>query len=330
MLHPHPTRGRRRRRWAGCQHDHHEPPTASASLGGSSPILHQVGPAAWSTTLVLVNTGVCTTSYSFALLSPTANPQPATKALVLKAGQATKATVSWQDVTLDPMPATATVEALPSLAGAPVNAPPPTPQVIQVSVQRSVSAHQQWRLELTWGLVLALIISVLTVARLVVGTPSGQRGQLWSTQIAAGSAWNLHDCWATNMGVFGGLAAALISATSSVASVFPAVPMYRFSILLVVLSGVIAIAPTVIAIRPGAPPTPPPPPAPNPLPAPNPRRRRILWPQRIPWRQPILRRQRIPWPPAPDRRPISIHRSTDRSTRSWRPTSSRCSGCAPN
>jgi hypothetical protein len=119
--------------------------------------------------------------------------------------------------------------------------PAASPQTIQLSVQRALGLIHEVLFPLVFGL--------LCAAAFLVGCSPKFR----NNQLEAGSSWSFKDSWATNITFVGALFGAIISATGSIASAFPGVPLYRFAILNAAYASIVGVAPAIAAIRSGPP-----------------------------------------------------------------------------
>ena len=78
--------------------------------------------------------------------------------------------------------------------------------------------------------------------------PLGPKPHLLTYPLYASASWTFKDSWATNLTAVGALLGTFLTAAGSVTTLFPGVPLYRFSILSALCGGIVVIAPLVVGV----------------------------------------------------------------------------------
>jgi hypothetical protein len=248
-------------------------PGPTLSFTATSPVFVETSSGAWSTRVVLTTTSSCPETLWFWVVLPSNRVIPAASYTIptyaagtnetsstlpngtshatclIPAWQTTPVAVTFRQPQLAP-PSTATLVASQAAPGSPAvgstTAAPGGPTTIVVTTQRFVP----WSSLLVWPLVGALLyaFTILAVIFLCLRRSPFAIRKLSHTPVFASAAWTFKDSWATNITAAGALIGTFISATASVTSVFPGVPLYRFSLLSAFCGGVVVIAPLVIGL----------------------------------------------------------------------------------
>ncbi len=212
-------------------------PTPTLSVATTSPVLEQVG-STWTTSVTVGYSGPALTSdlkFVMVVTSPTlpaSTTWPTDSQPALAPGTAAPVTLTFKP----------TFAVIPASAELVIETTPPSPQASPVTitllVQRQIGFWHEVGLPLVAGLVLVLLFLSLTLrhTRKASGTPH------------ANSTWSFKDSWATNIIAAGAVLCAVITETGAVASAFPGVPLYRFSMLFAAFGGITAIAPLVVGL----------------------------------------------------------------------------------
>ena len=70
----------------------------------------------------------------------------------------------------------------------------------------------------------------------------------FSAPVYAAASWTFKDSWATNITVVGAVLGTFLSASGSVTSLFPGVPLYRFSLANAACGALVIVVPLVVAV----------------------------------------------------------------------------------
>jgi hypothetical protein len=122
-----------------------------------------------------------------------------------------------------------------------------TPNTFVLVARRAIGIFWEVTLPFVAGLGLAVVfivwcgIALFCRFRRDITTGDDKRA-------TAASTWSFKDSWATNVTALGAAFGSVISATGTVTSVFPGVPLYRFSILSALCAGTATIAPLVAGL----------------------------------------------------------------------------------
>ncbi len=248
-------------------------PGPTLSFTATSPVLVEKSPGTWSTRVVLTTTAGCPHALWFWAVLPSNRVVPATSYAVpdypgergggsstlangtsravcpIPAWQTTPVAVSFTHLQLKP-PSTATLVVSQAAPGSPgagsASAAPGGPTTIVITTQKFLP----WSTLLVRPLVGALIytIVILAVTFFCLRRWPFAIRELSGTPVYASAAWTFKDSWATNITAAGALIGTFLTATGMVTSVFPGVPLYRFSLLSAFSGGVVVIAPLVIGL----------------------------------------------------------------------------------
>lgn len=224
--------------------------SAGATESGSSSVGLTISPTApvltrtasgWSTTILVANSGSCAIAVDYELLVsthyasgpmvgvPTVSPTPPS-GCALAGGTVNKVTLQFADgFTTIPSAVTLAVFGDPSDTQQTFS----SPSTIQLSVQRALGLVHELVFPLILGIVFAAIF--VQVCRRKIG----------DMDLEAGSNWSFKDSWATNITFVSALFGAIISSSSSIASAFPGVPLYRFAMLNAAYAAIAGIAPMI-------------------------------------------------------------------------------------
>ncbi|HTU36455.1 MAG TPA: hypothetical protein VMF35_00475 [Acidimicrobiales bacterium] len=231
--------------------------TAAATLTfvATSPVLVQTGPSTWQTTVLLTMSGTCPTTLSFWVVLPS-GPETGDGNVVSLPHSCTDS--NWQVLST-----TLTFTALPgSFAGATLVVSQNPPQTnttaavgtatIQLSVQQQLPAIS------SVPLALVALCAVLYAALFVFAVRRQAQTLEWKMKpgyvlldkspVFASSSWTFKDSWATNITAVGALLATFLSASGSITTLFPGVPLYRFTIANAACGAIVAIVPLVVAV----------------------------------------------------------------------------------
>jgi len=224
--------------------------SAGATGSGSSPIGLTISPTApvllrtyagWATTIFVANSGACASAVDYELLvssryadapivgAPTISPAPP-PGCALTGGTVNKVTLQFAD-RFTKMPSAVTL----AVFGDPGDTQQTfsSPATIQLSVQRALG--------LVHEVLFPLILGMLFAAIFLAGCMRRIKGQA----LEAGSNWSFKNSWATNITFVSALFGAIISASGSIASAFPGVPLYRFAMLNAAYAAIAGIAPLI-------------------------------------------------------------------------------------
>ncbi len=223
------------------------PSTPTLSIVATNPVLKKT-PAGWSTTILVGDAGVCAPNVTYELLvsttyvsgpiigTPTVTPTP-TSGCALTIGVVNKVTLQFENGFTE-MPSAVTLEIFGNTGTSPGAFSPST---IQLSVQRALGLIHEVLFPLLFGILCAGVFIVECTRR------------IGNNILEAGSSWSFKDSWATNITFVGALLGAIISASGSIASAFPGVPLYRFAMLNAAYASIVGVAPVIAAIGSGPP-----------------------------------------------------------------------------
>lgn len=225
--------------------------TTAATLGFSStnPVLVQTDATTWRTNVVVTVSSACPAGLSFWLVLPSTRIVPAHSA---SDGNPPCATSNWQL-----LPETLTFGALP---GSPAAATLVVSQygrsevsstaggvaTIQLTLQRILPNVDG--LQFGWVVIAAAVFALLFLVPALAYERRRAGSVHLSEPVFASAAWTFKDSWATNITAVGALLATFLAASSSVTSLFPGVPLYRFSIANATCGAIVVIVPLVVAV----------------------------------------------------------------------------------
>jgi hypothetical protein len=232
------------------------------TVAATSPVLTEVSPGDWQTTIALTAVGKACPPRAHYWLQTTSPDGLIRAASETRARQVGSKLSQWPcavTVTfsgLDQVPLSAALVFVESKA--------PGPSVVPLTISRRVSWI--WYLIVPagvgLGMALALLVIVLLFLRVYdsagdVVTPAvGSRWKVWRpnpkfwqyTMYASG-AWTANDSWATNITFATSLLASIIGVVSATGDLFPGIALDRFAIVNLVAGGIAALAPLVFGIR---------------------------------------------------------------------------------
>jgi hypothetical protein len=152
---------------------------------------------------------------------------------------------------LPAVPQTATLTVTPPQTLLGINNPPVQ---IPLTVRRAVSPWQYVGVPFLFGIGLAVLLVLLTMA---VGLPrteqspqaSGKTGRVrwgcefWMTSLYAGGTWSFGGSWATSVTPLTGLVGGVLAASGAVAGLVPGVDLGRFALVMALAGGITVLAP---------------------------------------------------------------------------------------
>lgn len=222
---------------------------ATLSFATTSPVLVQTDATTWRTNVVVTVSSTCPSTISFWLVLPSTAVVPAR---AIGDARPPCTTSNWQV-----LPETLTFGSLPGSPAAvtlvvsqygPTTASTTSGGVAttQLTLQRILPSVDG--LPFGWVVVaaggFALLFLILALAFQAERT---DRVNLLAPVYAAAS-WSFKDSWATNITVVGAVLGTFLSASGSVTSLFPGVPLYRFSLANVAVGALVVIVPLVVAL----------------------------------------------------------------------------------
>ncbi len=209
----------------------------SITLAPATPVLEQDG-SSWAATVTVGYSGpALTQKLTFELVVtspvlPSSTCWPVTSAPAPAPGSAEPLTVSFPS----------TFGVVPSAAELVVETSPPSPAaapvIVGLVIVRSIGSGQEVGWPIGTGLIGVFLFLVCLIWLFALG----------ESKPTAKSTWSFKDSWATNITAAGAFVGTVISGTGAVTSVFPGVPLYRFSILFAVCGGVVLFAPLVAGL----------------------------------------------------------------------------------
>jgi hypothetical protein len=223
---------------------------ASLSFATASPVLVQTADATWRTNVVVTVSSTCPTTVSFWLILPSTTVVPAR---AVSDAHPPCGTSNWQV-----LPETLTFG---SLLGSPAAATLVVSQYGQTTVPSTSGGVATTQLTLQrilpsvdglpfgWVIVAAGAFALLFLM-LALASEAGRTGRRvgFSAPVYAASSWSFKDSWATNITVVGAVFGTFISASGSVTSLFPGVPLYRFSVANAACGALVIVVPLVVAV----------------------------------------------------------------------------------
>jgi hypothetical protein len=224
---------------------------ATLSLPATSPVLVQTSDTTWRTNVIVTVSSTCPATLSFWLVLPSSATVPARSASLARPPcngsnwQVLPETLSFGPLPGNPAAATLVVSqhdrsTAPSPAGGIATT--------QLTLQRLLPSVDG--LPFGWVVVAAggfAVLFLMLALASEAGRNDGRRVNLLSPVYAAGS-WSFKDSWATNITAVGALVGTFLSASSSVASMFPGVPLYRFSIANATCGAIVVVVPLIVAV----------------------------------------------------------------------------------
>ncbi len=244
-------------------------PSAGPPAGAPSPVLRQVGPTTWETTVLLNdNTPSCsaakTADYWLATTSPTGKfhgaiaPRP----LIVGTSPATKPVAAATATKKATAPAPKGSSCVLDLTFTGVGQTPQTAALIinqsgmsssmGLTVSRDVTLTFYLWIPACVGGAMALLLFGLSLLIAVYDWDGaklrGWHGPWWVRPILGSGAWTLNDSWATNIST--GLVAvgAVLTATTAANSLFPGIALDRFAIANIVAGAIVLAAPVIFGV----------------------------------------------------------------------------------
>ena len=232
---------------------------ATLAFATTSPVLVQTAADTWHTNVVVTLSATCPSAISFWLVLPSASRVPA---LDVSDPDPPCGTSNWQVLpetvtfgTLSGTPASATLVV--SQYGQKTS---PTPSggvaTTQLSLQRLLPTV--WGVPFGWVVLAALVnacvfLLVIPLRRRQLRKQAAKAGHnaevnLLSSPIYAAASWTFKDSWATNITATGAIVGTFLSASGSVTSLFPGVPLYRFSLANAACGALVVIVPLLVAV----------------------------------------------------------------------------------
>ncbi len=230
--------------------------TASLAFSSTNPVLLQTSNNTWRTNVVVTISSSCPSTLSFWLVLPSTATVPAHSVVTVRHPCTSS---NWQV-----LPESLTFGALP---GSPATATLVVSQFDRTTPTAGGVATTQLTLQrllpsvdgLPFGWVVvaagafALLFLILALAS-EAGRNDGRRLVL-SAPVYASASWTFKDSWATNITAVGALVGTFIAASSSVTTLFPGVPLYRFSIAIATCGAIVVVVPLLVPVCSAATPT---------------------------------------------------------------------------
>jgi hypothetical protein len=213
-------------------------------------VLVQTDATTWRTNVVVTVSSTCPTSVSFWLVLPSTDVDPAR---VVSNAHPPCTTSNWQV-----LPETLTFGSLP---GSPAAATLVVSQNGRTTVSSTSGGVATTQLTLQrilpsvdglpfgWVIVAAGAFALLfLILALASEADRTARRINFSAPVYAAASWTFKDSWATNITVVGAVLGTFIAASGSVTSLFPGVPLYRFSLANVACGALVIVVPLVVAV----------------------------------------------------------------------------------
>jgi hypothetical protein len=217
-----------------------------------APVLRQVGPQKWQTTVLFTDTAPGCRQAAVFWLETTPPNAAATRAghpritgrgssgTPSSTGSSCQVTVTFTRLRRIPATAALVVDQAGSLAEIPL------------TVSRDVTVA--WYLGIPaiagGGMALALLILSLLWVRIYSGgrRVSPMSGEFWKRPIVASGAWTLNDSWATNITAVLALIGTVLATTTATSSLFPGVALDHFALVNIGAGGIIVATPVLFGI----------------------------------------------------------------------------------
>jgi len=229
-------------------------PSASVGLPGAGapvPVLRQIGPASWQTTVLLTDTGpaclqaakahywLATTTPYLALRGSAMMPRQITDGGF--SGSSCQVQVTFKTLSQTPQTATLVIDQ------------PGMSQTVALTVSRNVTLTDYLLIPFLVGLgitLLSLLFSVVLVRRNDQSVTPGSHGlrHLLERPILGSGAWTANDSWATNITTGLVVVGAVLSAVTASSSLFPGIALDEFSLVAIAAGFFVAAAPVVFGI----------------------------------------------------------------------------------
>jgi hypothetical protein len=224
---------------------------ATLAFSATSPVLVQTAKKTWRTNVVVTISSTCPPTLSFWLVLPST---ATVSARSVSEPHPPCTTSNWQV-----LPETLTFGALP---GSPAAATVVVSQhgrtaiadtaggvaTTQLTLQRILPSVDA--LPFGWVVVAAGAFALLFLMLALASEASRNAGRPvdLSAPVYASASWTFKDSWATNITAVGALVGTFIASSSSVATLFPGVPLYRFSIAIATCGAVVVVVPLIVAV----------------------------------------------------------------------------------
>lgn len=210
----------------------------------------QTDDTTWRTNVVVTVSSTCPTTVSFWLVLPSTAVVPAR---AVSDAHPPCTTSNWQvlpeTLTFGPLPGSpAAVTLVVSQNGrSTASSTSGGVATTQLTLQRILPSVDG--LPFGWVIVAAGGFAVLFLI-LALASEADRTGRRihFSAPVYAAASWSFKDSWATNITVVGAVLGTFITASGSVTSLFPGVPLYRFSLANVACGALVIVVPLVVAV----------------------------------------------------------------------------------
>jgi uncharacterized membrane protein len=247
---------------------------ATLAFATTSPVLVQTASDTWRTNVVVTLSATCPSAISFWLVLPSAKRVPA---LDVSDPDPPCGTSNWQvlpeTITFGELPGTPAAATLVVSQYSQTTSPTPSGGVAttQLSLQRLLPTV--WGVPFGWVILAAVVnacvfLLVIPLRRRQQRKQPSRAGQnaaegrtdrasttepvpeveLLSSPIYAAASWTFKDSWATNITAAGAIVGTFLSASGSVTSLFPGVPLYRFTLANAACGALVVIVPLLVAV----------------------------------------------------------------------------------
>jgi hypothetical protein len=224
---------------------------STLAFSSTSPVLVQTSDTTWRTNVVVTVSSNCAPTLSFWLVLPSGATVPTRS---ISESPPSCPASDWQV-----LPETLTFGSLP---GSPATATLVVSQNDRTTVTGTAGGVATTQLTLQrllpsvdglpfgWVIVaagaFALVFLMLALAS-EAGRNDGRR-VVFSAPVYASASWTFKDSWATNITAVGAVLGGFFTASSSVATMFPGVPLYRFTIANLTCGAIVVVVPLVVAV----------------------------------------------------------------------------------
>jgi hypothetical protein len=224
---------------------------ASLAFSPTSPVLVQTSDTTWRANVVVTISSTCPSTLSFWLVLPSTTTVPAHS---VSQASPLCTTSNWQvlpeTITFGPLPGPPALATLVVSQYGHTDVADPAGGVAttQITLQKLLPSVDG--LPFGWVVVAAggfALLFLLLALALEAGRNDGRHVAL-SAPVYASASWTFKDSWATNITAVGALVGTFLAASSSVASMFPGVPLYRFSIANATCGAIVIVVPLIVAV----------------------------------------------------------------------------------
>lgn len=253
-------------------------PIPAFTFATTSPVLVETRPSFWSARIVLTITTACPHQVWFWIVLPSNKTVPSS----VTSSSISCSSTNWQVLTKE-VAFSASFTTPPAATTLVASEYPPTGPATTTgggatTIELTTQTALPGQVELFWPFAsaagFALLFAIWVVARELVrlrwvhwrverlrqfgprqkakkrrqDNPLGPKPRLSSVSLYASASWTFKDSWATNIVAVGAVFGTFLTAAGTVTTLFPGVPLYRFSILSALCGGIVVMAPLVVGV----------------------------------------------------------------------------------